>query len=150
MKKLNQFITEKLKLGKNHIIKKFDDDELRKDYEAIHWATLKSEKYDMCKKYGFALTNRFGEIQLEILKLLRENRFNKNEFDDKDVRDFFRFDISDKKFIDYLKEESDQFVNFLYDYFDEKVQQSNKKLIISASTKRLYKLFDIIKKYLNK
>jgi len=62
MKNLNNFIIEKLILGKNHTEHTFTDEELRKDYEDIRWATLKNEKHSMCKKYGFTLTNKFVEI----------------------------------------------------------------------------------------
>jgi len=121
MKKINQYIIEKLKLTQNK--NKFTDEELRNDYDEVGGAYTKAEKQVYADKYGLK-TNKIRDIQIEILNLLRENRQNKKEYDINDVYDFIRYDIPERKYVDYLEDEPLDFVYTIYKYYKEKCEKN--------------------------
>ena len=150
MKTIDFYIQEKLVISKN-ISSNFSDEELEKDYHAVDMAYTKDEKKVIANKYGITEI-RIRPIQIGILDLLRKNRFKKKEFTDKDIVNFFRYDIPDtyNKFEAYLKEESDEFVKYLLKRYKEKIDEKNiiGKFGISIADRHLLKIYDNIKKYI--
>ena len=124
---INNFIQEKLKINsKSQVIDntKFTDEELRNDYSAVDGAYTKAEKQEYAIKYDI-MTNKFKEIQLVILDKLRENRHNKKEYDENDVRDFYRMNVPDtpyKKSKDFFDKEPIEFIEYLKSYFENESQ----------------------------
>lgn len=150
MQSINNYILEKLKkIGINTQEKEYTDEELRKDYDKVWWATTKKEKQEVADKYGCSII-KIKDIQQEILKILKENRQNKKEFDDNDMKDFFRMEIPDKQWNKYLKEEPIEFVEYLYNYYDKKTKgiQHRYPSTLSIADRRSLKLLNIFKKYL--
>ena len=161
MKNLITFIQEGLKIGKDwkHTKVKFTDDELRKDYESVEWAMTKNEKKVFADKYNIT-TNKFRDIQVVILNILRENRQDKNKFDNFDVTDFLRFNIKEKEYVDYLDKEPIEFVKTLYEHY--KNIASKRKILgwadlvntrdssyrLSIADKNILRHYNKIKKYL--
>lgn len=151
MKTIDFYIQEKLVIKNDSSIRKFTDEELEKDYYKVWSATTKKEKEVIANKYGITEI-RIRPIQIGILDLLRKNRKNKKEFTDKDIVNFFRYDIPDtyNKFEAYLKEESDEFVKYLLKRYKEKINEKNiiGKFGISIADRHLLKIYDNIKKYI--
>lgn len=151
MKTIDFYIQEKLVIKNDSSIRKFTDEELDEDYNKVWSAITKKEKEVIANKYGITEI-RIRPIQIGILDLLRKNRKNKKEFTDKDIVNFFRYDIPDtyNKFEDYLKEESDEFVKYLLKRYKEKIDEKNiiGKFGISIADRHLLKIYDNIKKYI--
>lgn len=151
MKTIDFYIQEKLVIRNDSSIRKFTDEELENDYQEVNTAYTKAEKKVIADKYN-CKDIRIRPIQIAILDKLRENRFKKKEFTDKDIRNFFRYDIPDtyNKFEAYLKEESNEFVKYLLDRYKEKVNKKDltNKFGISIADRHLLKVYDNIKKYI--
>ena len=152
MQKLNIFLKEAL-IKKNTIVKtEFTDEELLGDYNEIQYAYTKAEKLPIAKKYGVNAM-KIRDIQIAILDNLRENRKKKKDFTEEDVRNFFKYGIPESytRLKPYLDEEPKQFVEFLFNYFQEKANNIYKKNYRwSYSDKELIKRYHQIQKYLNK
>ncbi len=159
MKQLDLFILEKLHLGKtlhpDNII--LDDNVLMDDYGEVASATTKAEKLKIANKYGIK-SNKIREIQLAILDILRDNRHNKKDFTDLDIRAFFRYDVPDSynKLKEYLDKEPIEFVEFLKEHtnklidknpYVKKYQFAPERL--SYADRRLINRRNNLEKYLN-
>ena len=124
---INNFIQEKLKINSKSQVntkQKFTDEELRHDYTAVNGAYTKAEKIEYARKYDID-SNKFREIQLVILDKLRENRHNKKEYDENDVRDFYRMNIPDtpyKKSKEFFDKEPIEFIEYLKTFFENESQ----------------------------
>ena len=151
MKNINDFKKEKILISKDTKVlnpKNFTDKELIDDYNTILYAYTKSEKKEIADKYNIT-DLRIRPIQIEILKILREKRKDKNEFTKDDVINFFRFDIPEtyNKMEAWLKEESNEFVEYLLEYYKErakKIHSVNK----SINDKHILRILSNIQKYL--
>lgn len=153
MKKINQFIQEKLRLDRNiNINTSFSDEELRKDYSEVSGAYTKAEKQKFCEKYDI-ISTKIREIQLVILDHLRENRKNKKEFTKEDFQDIIRYDLPEKyeKFIEYLDKEPIKFVKFLLKTYENIIQRNHISILNPRSIADKYKVkrYNQLKKYLN-
>lgn len=154
MKYLKNFITEKLVINANSKIKEYSDEELMNDYEAVWWATTKAEKKEIADKYGITIL-KIRDIQLGILEILRQNRQKKKEFNEKDVQFFYKFDIPEKQFEEYLKQEPKEFVKYLLTKAEEKSKPIQNKLIhrgrsaLSIADRYTLKRYEKIKKFVD-
>ena len=154
MESINKFISEKLIINKNTRVdkKEFTDEELRNDYQEAGTAYTKKEKDAFCEKYGIN-TTKIRDIQITILNELRENRKKKNTYNNSDVVDFIRYDISNvqAKFNSYLDEEPKEFVKKILEYYEDKsFKRINRRFTggLSANDKYNLKRIDLLKKYL--
>ena len=154
MKSINSYIQEAL-IKKDTVLKGtgsqiFTDDELRADYNEITYAITKAEKLAIAQKYG--VTNiRKKDIQAVILEKLRENRHNKKEFTNDDIRDFFRIDIPEKyeKMKEYLDKEPIEFIEFLLKYLENQAKNiKNPWPYLSYSDRVLINRISKIKRYI--
>jgi len=148
MKSIINYIVEKLKISSKSKINNynFTDEELRKDYNNVEYAITKAEKQAFAQKYEIQ-TNKYRDIQLVIL-------------DKDDITDFNRFDIKDKEYIDYLDQEPIEFVETLFEYYEDQakkrnilkwagfVNQRNIGYKISIADKYLLKKYNTLKTYL--
>lgn len=121
MKKVIDVI-EALKVSSKTKVTKqaFTDDELRDDYERVKGCFSKSEKLPFMQKYDVS-ANKIEVICQKILELLRENRKNKDEFDEKDVMFFYRMNIPDtpyRKSEAFFDEEPIEFIKYIKSYFE--------------------------------
>lgn len=152
MKNLNNFILEKLILGKN--LKPHDRSywptQLRDDYETVRWATTKKEKEAIAQKYNFHTELKIRPIQIAILDELRKLRNNKKEFDQNDLRDFFRYDIPDsyQRFEPYLKEEPIDFVKYMFKEYIYKCKNLNPGMSLSIADKHKLKRLNQLRQFL--
>lgn len=159
MKNLYNIIFEKLIINANSKKKQYNPEELRKDYHDVEWAMTKAEKQVFAQKYGVN-SNKYKDIQYQILLLLRELRQNKKEFDQKDINDFYRFDWKEKEFFDYLNAEPIDFIKYIFQMLEENLKKKgifkwvgilNKRNFnyhISYADKNLLDRYEKIKKYL--
>ena len=136
---INNFIQEKLKIGKTSFMleklkinsqsqvnakQSFTDEELMKDYNEVSGAYTKAEKQEFAIKYDI-VTNKIREIQIVILNHLRDNRFKKKEYDKMDFTNFVRYDLPEKydKFKEYLDKEPEEFLKFVLDTYNEQARK---------------------------
>ena len=156
MKNLQSIIQEKLRLGKDTNFRaksSFTDEELRKDYEDVEHALTKAEKQVYAEKYGI-FSNKFRDIQLEILDLLRQNRQSKKTFDAADVLDFIRFDIKERDYLDYLDKEPIEFIKRLVEYYQFVLNKYNVNLrtyslsSLSSAARFALKKYNQLRSYL--
>ena len=127
MKSFRNYIFEKFIINKNTKVQSnFSDEELRDDYEKASGSYTKAEKLYFLNKYGIK-SNKIREIEIEIAKLLRQNRKSKKpkDFTEQDFIDFFHFDPLDKNYKDYLEEESLDFVIYLYNFYHNRCKKFN-------------------------
>jgi len=153
MKQITNFIKEGLRINKNTITSKdsFTDEELMDDYERVTNAFSKSDKEPFMIKYDCDI-NKIRDIQLVILDKLRENRQNKKEFDDKDIRYFCRFDMPwgrYEKLKTYLDQEPKEFLQYVLQYYEQKCKKIHPYRRSIADNHTL-KIRDNLKKYLGK
>ena len=155
MKQIVNYIFEKLILNKS-VKSGFTDEELMKDYNEVSYAYTKSEKKQIADKYGITIL-KIRDIQLAILDLLRKNRNKKKEFTNKDISNFFRYDIPDtyNKFIKYLDEEPIEFIEYLRQFYEEKINKEPRikkyryyPQMLSIADRHLLKILDNLEKYL--
>lgn len=125
MKDLYTTILEKLIINKDtgkH--DNFTEDELHKDYNNVEWAMTKAEKQVFAQKYGVH-SNKYKDIQHEILLELRKLRQKKKTFGLDDIRDLNHFEFKEKELYDYLDEEPIEFVKYLFEYYEETAKKRN-------------------------
>ncbi len=150
MKSINNYLSEAL-IKKDTVLKgyqKFTDEELRYDYNTITYATTKAEKLPIAQKYGVK-TIRIKNIQIAILEKLRENRHNKKEFTNDDIKDFFRLDIPERyeRMKEYLDKEPIEFIEYLLKYLEGQAKRIRYPYL-SYSDKALVNRISKIKNYL--
>jgi len=153
MKQITNYIQEGLRINKNTTVRKkeFTDEELRHDYECVNMAFSKSEKEPYMVKYDTTI-NKIRDIQLVILDKLRKNRQNKKEFDEKDIRDFCRFDMPwgrYEKLKTYLDQEPKEFLQYVLQYYEQKCKKIH-PYRHSIADKYTLRIRDNLKKYLGK
>ena len=160
---INNFIQEKLKINsKSQVNTKqtFTDEELRNDYQEVKNAFSKSEKLPFMQKYDVD-ANKIEVICQKILELLRENRHNKKEYDEKDVHSFYRMNIPDtpyKKSKEFFDKEPIEFIEYLKSYFEnesehfKRARQSLRRFgqysRISAADRHQLTMYNNVIKYL--
>ena len=121
MKDIKQILIEKLHINKDVKVIGFTDEDLRKDYNEVWGALTKSEKKVIADKYGVT-DIRIKPIQIAILDKLRENRFEKSEFTEDDIYDFFKYEITGSvynKLKVYLDQEPKEFIEYLLEYYNK-------------------------------
>lgn len=123
---INNFIQEKLKINSKSKLstQSFTDEELRNDYKEVKYAFSKSEKLPFMQKYDVD-ANKIEVICQKILKLLRENRHNKKDYNQDDAIDFYRMNIPDtpyRKSEEYFEKEPIEFIEYLKVYFEKESQ----------------------------
>ena len=146
----HQQVDEKLVFNKHTREKQISDEELEKDYQEVDTAYTKAEKKVIADKYN-CKDIRIRPIQIAILDKFRENRFNKKEFALEDIHHFWRYDPSEAydKFKLYLEKEPEDFLLYFYNYYVEKCKPLLNKYYKSPSDKRLIKIKNNLKKYLD-
>ena len=152
MKNINTYINEKFQVSVDAIRNREDctDEELRDDYETVRWAYTKKEKIEMGDKYGVT-DYRIRPIQLEILDRLRENRFEKSEFNEDDILDFFRLEPSlvYSKFSKYLDNENKAFIEYMLEHYNNLCKGINPARCSYADKDKL-KIKRFLNQYLSK
>lgn len=147
MKNLNNYILEKLNV-KDIKIKNFTDEELLNDYETVRMAYTKKEKEPLAIKYDVS-SIKMRDIELAILDKLRENRFNKKEYERQDISNFYKYDIPDRydRLKIYLDKEPKEFIKYLLDFLIDKAKKYNKNYL-SPANKHTIRTIANLKKYL--
>lgn len=165
MKLINNYISEKLIINANSQKKTYSDEELMNDYNEVWGAITKTEKKTIADKYGISII-KIKDIQLHILDLLRENRHKKNpkDFTIDDILNFNRFDVPKtvyKKFSEYLDKEPIEFVEFMKQYVNDKIEKDPRlkknrynpnrysSYVSSLADRNLLKWYENLEKYLN-
>lgn len=154
MKQITNYIKEGLKIGSNTKVNQrgsFTDEELRDDYEKAKEAYTKIEKDELKEKYGIN-TNKIRDIQIEILDYLRDNRNKKNQFDDKDIIDFIRYELPTRyeKIEEYFKQESENFLKYVLTFYRKKARRINSNPSHqSPNDKYVLQRIKALEKYLN-
>ena len=152
MKKLTEHIIEALKIGsKSKVNQKgnFTDEELMDDYNAVGDSFSKSDKKPFMEKYGVNI-NKIRDIQINILDRLRENRHNKKQFNDEDVKYFIRYDLPWAKYDKvktYLDEEPKEFLEYALSYYDKKAKKIH-PFRQSIAEKYTLRIYNSLKRYL--
>lgn len=93
--------------------------EMIADYNILDDYPTMTQKKELALKYGIE-SKKVKEIEHEILLQMRALRFNKKEFDNTDVRFYYRLDVPEKT---KLEGECTQFIMFLKDYFFKRMQE---------------------------
>ena len=156
MKQISNFIIEKLIINKNSKAKTVNDEELENDYQSVRNSFTKSEKKAIADKYG-CTDYRIKPIMDIILDKFRENRHYKKEFNNEDIKHFFRYDPPETydKFKKFLEQEPENFIIYLSEFYEEKIK--NNKMIqkykyspnlLSYSDRRVLKIANNLKKYI--
>ena len=135
MKSINKYIQEKYLIDDNYSSKVYTDEELRQDYDKLGGWLTKTEKQVYAQKYGIN-SNKAREIQIAILNELRNNRQNKKEFTDEDLRNFTRYDIKEKEYEKYLDQEPIEFVYALFKKYETTCKKRNLIRYISVMNQR--------------
>ena len=94
-------------------------DEMIADYNILDNYPTMTQKKELALKYGIE-SKKVKEIEHEILLQMRALRFNKKEFDNTDIRFYYRLDVPEKT---KLEGECTQFIMFLKDYFFKRMQE---------------------------
>lgn len=94
--------------------------QLRKDYDSASWVSGQ-EKKDLIVKYNVN-SKRAKDIQFAILLKLQELRRSRHEFDNADVTDFARMSNSDTQYYEFLKNENDDFVKYLFNVWETEIK----------------------------
>ena len=89
------------------------------DYDILDDYPTMAQKKEIALKYGIE-SKKVKEIEHEILLQMRALRFEKKEFDNMDVRFYYRLDVPEKT---KLQAESTEFVMFLKDRFFKRMQE---------------------------
>lgn len=153
MKTIDFYITEKLRLDKN-TKGGYTDEELRSDWNDVWNSFSLSEKQPYKEKYGVN-SNKKEDIQDAILDRLRDNRQNKKGFDDKDIKDFYRYHMKERDFEKYLDEEPLEFVKTLLADSENKANKEGILKYASVINRRDWRGFhlsyadkDLLQRYL--
>ena len=94
-------------------------DEMIADYNILDNYPTMVQKKEIALKYGIE-SKKVKEIEHEILLQMRALRFEKKEFDNMDLRFYYRLDVPEKT---KLQGESTEFIMFLKDSFFKKMQE---------------------------
>ena len=94
-------------------------DEMIADYNILDNYPTMVQKKEIALKYGIE-SKKVKEIEHEILLQMRALRFEKKEFDNMDLRFYYRLDVPEKT---KLQGESTPFIMFLKDSFFKKMQE---------------------------
>ena len=94
-------------------------EEMIADYNILDNYPTMAQKKEIALKYGIE-SKKVKEIEHEILLQMRALRFEKKEFDNMDVRFYYRLDVPEKT---KLQAESTEFVMFLKDRFFKRMQE---------------------------
>ena len=124
MKNLKDIILERLHITKDTKVNQFTDEELRNDWNEVRWASTKAEKQAIANKYDCKII-KIDDIQKVIAELLRENRKTKEDFTKEDINDFHKLTVAQryKQLKPFLEQESDLFVEYLYNYYCDYCKQ---------------------------
>ena len=93
-------------------------EEMIEDYNTLDNYPSMAQKKEIALKYGIE-SKKVKEIEHEILLQMRALRFEKKEFDNTDIRFYYKLDVPEKT---KLSGESTNFIVFLKDYFFKKMQ----------------------------
>lgn len=93
--------------------------EMIEDYNILDNYPTMAQKKEIALKYGIE-SKKVKEIEHEILLQMRALRFEKKEFDNMDLRFYYRLDVPEKT---KLQGESTPFIMFLKDSFFKKMQE---------------------------
>lgn len=94
-------------------------DEMITDYTILGDYPTMTQKKELALKYGIE-SKKVKEIEHEILLQMRALRFNKKDFDNTDIRFYYKLDVPEKT---KLEGECTQFIMFLKDYFFKRMQE---------------------------
>lgn len=94
-------------------------EEMITDYNILDDYPTMVQKKELALKYGIE-SKKVKEIEHEILLQMRALRFEKKEFDDTDVRFYYRLDVPEKT---KIQGESTEFIMFLKDRFFKRMQE---------------------------
>ena len=94
-------------------------EEMIEDYNILDNYPSMAQKKDIALKYGIE-SKKVKEIEHEILLQMRALRFEKKEFDNMDLKFYYRLDVPEKT---KLQGESTPFIMFLKDSFFKKMQE---------------------------
>lgn len=94
-------------------------DEMIADYDILDNYPTMTQKKELALKYGIE-SKKVKEIEHEILLQMRALRFNKKDFDNTDIRFYYKLDVPEKT---KLEGECTQFIMFLKDYFFKRMQE---------------------------
>ena len=94
-------------------------DKMIEDYNTLDNYPSMAQKKEIALKYGIE-SKKVKEIEHEILLQMRALRFEKKEFDNTDIRFYYKLDVPEKT---KLSGESTNFIVFLKDYFFKKMQE---------------------------
>lgn len=125
MKELKTYILE---AGKQV----FSKEELRDDYKNAADVTGQ-EKKDLIAKYGVT-SKKAKDIQHAILLKLQELRKDEKKFDVKDAEDFSRLTDNDTQYFNELKNENDDFIKYLLEYWEERIKKNGGDLFKWVNT----------------
>ena len=93
-------------------------EEMIEDYNTLDNYPSMAQKKEIALKYGIE-SKKVKEIEHEILLQMRALRFEKKEFNNTDIRFYYKLDVPEKT---KLGGESTDFIVFLKDYFFKKMQ----------------------------
>ena len=93
--------------------------EMIADYTILGDYPTMTQKKELALKYGIE-SKKVKEIEHEILLQMRALRFNKKEFDNTDIRFYYKLDVPEKT---KIAGESTEFIMFLKDYFFKRMQE---------------------------
>ena len=94
-------------------------EEMIADYNTLDNYPSMAQKKEIALKYGIE-SKKVKEIEHEIFLQMRALRFEKKEFDNTDIRFYYKLDVPEKT---KLGGESTQFIVFLKDYFFKRMQE---------------------------
>lgn len=94
-------------------------EEMIADYNTLDDYPTMAQKKEIALKYGIE-SKKVKEIEHEILLQMRALRFEKKDFDNTDIRFYYKLDVPEKT---KLEGECTQFIMFLKDYFFKRMQE---------------------------
>ena len=94
-------------------------DDMIVDSDILYNYPTMTQKKELALKYGIE-SKKVKEIEHEILLQMRALRFNKKDFDNTDIRFYYKLDVPEKT---KLEGECTQFIMFLKDYFFKRMQE---------------------------
>lgn len=127
---------------------KFTDNELLNDYQEIDGLSL-SEKKSLAQKYN-SESPKAKDLKVAILVELRNNRNEKDSFDESDIRNYMRLDIPNvyNKMVKFLELEPRAFVEFVLNHFKANAPKPN-RYGYSIAQKYALNRINFIERYLN-
>ena len=135
---------------KNEEKSSFSDDELRSDYRKIQDTYDREEKLALKEKYNVS-SLKASDIENAILLQLQKNRSTKKTFSQDDLRDWSRLypNIGTyKTLVVSLKQESQDFIDYVKSVYEEKVKKLSGKPLTMANKYQL-SIYKNLRKYEN-